>query len=126
MLVKLTELKRGEKFIYDSVIYRVLDVIIDDLNPDNDRLVAKIFSKSQKNNNIISFHKPDSINVEKFYRRDWNSFRIGYKLAMDMCRDHISDTDKATIGIDDFVKEYMVSVRKYEEWKFNQPKNFLP
>jgi len=119
-VVKLYELKIGQKFYYQGMIYILEDYRFDLKYPDSWEFYAKQFKWNKHLH--IAVHGHDVLNTTLFYRyvrRDVHSFVNGFKLAMEISTQHMSKRGKKKAGIDDPLKMHMKMMQEYNKWKQN-------
>jgi hypothetical protein len=124
-LVKLYELKKGDKFYSfdDNLIYVLHDCTVDMNDPDNIKWRGRRY-KSADINETHQIHGMGVRDMEyyKYTGRDRSSFMAGFREAIMLCNKHMGSIDKENAGIDNPVAVHMTMLTRYREWC----KNLLP
>ena len=125
--VKLYELKKGDLFYdhYDNLIYIFVTCKYDEKDPNNIQYRRKLYKYRNPNGLVI----PETINISgenvanreymRFTHRDKGSFIAGFKMAIELCSEHMGKFDLENAGLDNPVRTHMTMLEKYKEWKVN-------
>jgi len=122
--ILLKDAKIGQKFYEadytDPLVYVLLDVEIDDSNPDKIYYVSRIYKTDVIEKKSISGEGVrDRHHVFKFVRRDRSSFLAGFQACMDLYHNHMQPFDRQNAGINDGLNTYMTMYNKYGKWVKN-------
>lgn len=124
-LVKVTDLKEGDKFYDLDGIIRIFISYI--RVSDNSFTIYTIPFKRESGKlyiptaNTIS-STPDIIENYKFYRylrRDKLSYKAGFMMALRLCLEHMGKFDMENAGLDNPVNTVMKIDEFYKNWKEN-------
>ena len=124
-LVKLYELKVGEKFYNpdNNLIYVLWGCKFDMNDPDCIEWRGKIW----KTSDIPETRRITGLGVRdreyyKYTGRDSSSYYAGFRAAMNICLEHMGSIDKQNAGISDDFQQFMTMHEQYKLWI----KNLLP
>ena len=121
-LVKLYELKKGDKFYdpYEDLIYILIDCDVDMNDPDTIKWRAKAY----KTDEIPETRQMRGMGVRdleyyKYTGRDRNSFLAGFRSAVKICGKHMGSIEKENAGVNDSLAIHMTMLKAYKRWKEN-------
>jgi hypothetical protein len=122
LLIK--DMKIGQKYyeadFQDPLVYVLLDVFVDDQDPDKIGWVCKVF----KTNDIIKKSAKgsgvrDRQHVFKYVRRDRSSYVAGFQACMKIYHEHMQVFDKQNAGLDTPMHSYNTMGTSYRNWVRN-------
>jgi len=118
--VLVKDLAKGDKFYYyDHLIYEVLGLTI--FHKDNNRVELKVRQYKTKIESTIGMSGQD-VAVRPIYRytgRDSSSFHAGFRMAMEICIEHMGVFDKENAEIENDFQRHMKGIEAYKEWMTN-------
>jgi hypothetical protein len=120
---KLYELKEGDKFYYDDLIYVLKSCEYDPSNPDHIRVRLKRY-KIDRLWEEMQMHGTGVAEREyyKYTRRDVNSFLAGFRSAIAICEPHMDVFDKENAGINGEIEKHLLALKSLKKWEKNQIK----
>jgi len=119
-LVKLYELKRGEKFYdMDGIACEFIDCKYDATIPDIIEYRARVLHYRMAETR--SMRGPDVSQREyfRFRGRDRSSYMAGFLMAVRLCSKHMGKFDLEYAELDNPVKQHLVMMENYKKWKKN-------
>ena len=122
-LTKLSDLKIGDKFYnYDNLIYVIHEKKYDVTRKDFISFRLKRYKeKYYIPQTINSFSGLNCTEQEyyKFTRRDEQSFMAGFRMAVELCTQHMGKFDLENSGLDNDMNRYITRQEAYAKWKKN-------
>ena len=123
-LVKLYELKKGDKFYntHDNLIYVLHGCEVDMDNPHKIKWWGKIFKMGRyeqpETHQMCGFGVRD-LEYYKYTGRDQSSFLAGFRAAIRTCIPHMGSIDKENAGVDNPMAQHITMLNAFREWKKN-------
>ena len=120
-LVRLYELKRGEKYYdLDGIVREFIDCVFDESNPDFIKICTRKLRHFCPEDQHM--HGPNVANMEYYYytgRREKNSFIAGFKRAMTLCTKHMGKFDLENAELDNPCNIHLTMQKEYKRWLKN-------
>ncbi|MFA5207517.1 MAG: hypothetical protein WC428_02555 [Candidatus Paceibacterota bacterium] len=120
-LVKLRDLKKGEKFYgkFDEMIHVMVECIYDETKPDDIAYITRLLKAKDVNKYAIHTINAIDIEVYRYTGRDRSSFLAGFRSAIKICIPHMGKVEMENAGINDLLSQHMTMINAYKKWTKN-------
>ena len=113
------ELKVGDKYYDEGIVYVLLEIDFDENNPDD----IDVVRKQWKTNKIEHIHTHGKNILEapkfKYTGRDKSSFFAGFDAAMKMCLPYMDIFNLENAGFENEINIFLKMREAYNVWKLN-------
>jgi len=120
VLVKIKDLKKGDKFYYyDELVYILLELIV--IHGDSDNITLRVKRFKTKVKLDIDIHGQDVINNEVYLFNGWDSgsFFAGFRAAFNICTPHMGVFDLENAEVGEHLKNHLAGLKAHKEWQNN-------
>lgn len=119
-LVKLYELKRGDKFYdMDGIACEFIDCVYDAAIPDVIEYRARVLHYRMPESRKMAGPDVAERTFFRFRSRDRSSYMAGFQMAMRLCTPHMGKFELQDTELDNPVKIHMTMIEEYKKWKKN-------
>jgi hypothetical protein len=118
--VLLRNIKKGQKFYWDDIIYTMENCEYDMNVSDKIQFTGKIFKRNVFETIKIACGDAINYKVYRFTQRDLSSFNAGFRRGIKLISNKMLGYDLEQFGIDNDLSIQIKMLNSYRDWKLNK------